>query len=453
MTARTIHHHGTATGTGGTSAPSGGSSATSTGGLAAPFPIDGSVLTPIGGDPVAIGQVAAKYLAGAEQFRGAHAKVKGIHSSVFPQWEGAASREGERATTMAVGRAKYALDALTISGQALKVFATELAAAQASQTAAAAQVTTLQQQYTAQPLNAGLASELRTQVQKAQAAQNDAATARRKVEAALVHSSTVQWYTVPAFTARFDAVTAGILDSLVAHHWVSRANAQAMAGRLGKLSKADYAKFAKLEATATSDKERGKLYTELASGTPVSKIVAGDKKLHTPAPVHAAAKSRTGGTSSHGGGSSASGIAPAVVAPVAYRPSGGGSSSGSTPHKPPVQVAYTQDPKTYAQWKKDPHSIQGKLIYNGPSHTPTHTPTHTSAPAVSSYNHPNKVTIPCLQNTPQANASAEQHGLQQLSHARGFTDVTGDVNGKIVHKIYYTDNNGKFTARGTWTQK
>jgi hypothetical protein len=227
-------------------------------------------MTPVAGDPVEIAQVAAKYLAGAGQFKTAHDKVKSIHDNVFPAWEGAASREGERATTMAVGRAKYALDALTGSGHALGVFGNELASAKAAQQAAAAEITTKQAAVVAG--NQGAVADVKSAEKKALTAHGDANAARRKVESALIHSSTTQWYTVPAYTARFDPVTAAIIDSLVAHHWMSRGAAQAVAGRLGKLSAADYKKFAKLEAAATTDKQRGDLFSAVAAGKPLPKL-------------------------------------------------------------------------------------------------------------------------------------------------------------------------------------
>jgi len=239
-------------------------------------------MQPILGDPGELEQVSAAFLAGAEQFRTAHTKVKGVHDNVFPMWEGAASRAGERATRIAVGRAQYALDALHNTGQALHVFQLRIAGAIAQQSVAAAQINALLPQYSLQPTNTALLQEIKVQEQKALAAQQDAVTARRIVEAALVHSSTVQWYT----PAGLDPITAVIVDSLVAHKLINPGNAQMIAGRLGKLSKKDQKKFAKLEATATSDKERARLFTGIAAGVSVAHLASADRYANPVAGAH-----------------------------------------------------------------------------------------------------------------------------------------------------------------------
>jgi hypothetical protein len=364
MTAR-HNHPGTATPQGGASAPSGSGSS-----VAAPAGTIQQALQPIGGLPGELEQLSAAYLAGAEQFRTAHSKVKSIHNTVFIHWAGAASREGERATRMAVGRAQYALDALHNTSQALKVFALKLADAQGRQILAAGQINTLLPLHTADPTNATLIQEINTQAGRAIQAQQDAANGRRVVEAALVHSSTVIWYR----PAGLDPIDAAIIDSLVAHHKMTPGNANLVAGRLHNLSPTNRKKFARLEATATSDQERAKLYNELAKGTHVSQIAASVGASSAPAHAHHSSLplAPSGGVAASSGASStpvAAAVAPAVAGRgVAQRPSGSGSPGRRHKHSSSKPSA----PKEAKGW----HPFM-KPGYHPP--TPAPAPKHTGA--------------------------------------------------------------------------
>src|ERR1700733_15084670 len=150
-------------------------SATPTGGTApAPAPSTATppVVQPGVGNPSELLKIAAAFQAAADKFGSAHAKATRVHNTVFQDWQGAASREGERASKMAVGRAGYALDAMTKVFPAIRTFSRELEAAITQSQAA-------------------------TTPAQALSAQDAAAAARRKVEAAIVSVATVQWYTVP----------------------------------------------------------------------------------------------------------------------------------------------------------------------------------------------------------------------------------------------------------------
>ena len=374
MTARSTHQHP------GTATPIGGSGG-STGGTSGTFSLNPKATVPIIGSPQAQAQaledlrkMAATYISGGARFADAHAKVKGIHDSVFPQWEGAASREGERATKMAVGRAKYAVDALQTVGSALNVFQIATAAAVARQAPALTQLNALIPKYNANPADLSVQGAIMNEQQISLSAQDEAAIARRTVEAAIVHSSTVVPYTLPpTFTDRFDPITAAILDSLVVHGHVSRHNAQLIAGRLHQLSGKHAATFAKLEATATTDKQRGKLYTELAKGTPMSKIVASDKAFHAAASAHhAPAVSASGGTAAPVGAA----ILPASTGGSGGNPSAGKKRQTTPPSSPPP-----------------PHQPKGwhppmKPGYVPPAPKPAHKPSGALSPKLPDYSNP-----------------------------------------------------------------
>jgi len=354
-------------------------------------------LQPIGGEPGELEQLSAAFLAGAEQFRTAHSKVKSIHDSVFPDWAGAASREGERVTSMAVGRAQYALDALHNTGVALNVFQARLAADINAQQAAALQINLLLPQYSAQPTNSTLEQEIQTHITRSLSAQQDAVAARRTVEAALVHSSTVQWYK----PAGLDPIDAAIIDSLVAHRKMTAGNAQLIAGRLGKLSKKDRQTFGRLEATATNDKQRATLYNELAKGKlSMSQIAASVGAPHAPAhsnhnPI---AVTAGGGVAAASGGASMVG---AAIAPAAFSRPSGSESGSKTPSKPVPKSGS----KSYANFGPPVvnRSVASKNAAFGPSPTSPN-PLMSPAPAPVHHAAPVQPVAPAAPKSPAFNA-------------------------------------------------
>lgn len=332
----TAHYHpGTATPTGGGSTP-----ASNPSGGTPPVQLNPLATQPIGGDVPTLQAAALKYLAGSEGFKGAHDSVQKIHDTVFPEWEGAASREGERVTKMTVSRTVYGIDALANVGNQLQSYAAVLSDAQGKQ----AQLTSLQAQYQAQPTSTTLPGEMMAQQKVVLAARDTLDQAHTKLLAVLDQASRTTW-TVPPFTARFDPITAGILNALVIHHHISPQHAKMVAARLNKLPEKDYKTFAKLESTATSDKQRTKIYTEFATGAPMSKIVASDKAFHTAAPVvHHVAATVSGGAAPVVGVTG--GVAPAVGAPaLAGRSSGSGSTSKTNKPAPSKPSAPVVEPK------------------------------------------------------------------------------------------------------------
>jgi hypothetical protein len=236
------------------------------------------------GNHSALTQLGRTYVAVAEQFQDARGKVKAIKDSVFVTWAGAASRSYERAFDVALGRCQYAPRGLQAAADALYRYAGELVAAQDAHDHAVAQIAVLQADYAIDQTNMALETQLRHHVNIASNAQAKAVQAANTFAAAMSSCTTTEWYAIPPRDPRFDsngqlvggfdAITAAVMDSLVAHQYMHPNDALLVAQRLETLSAADYQTFMNAEATASTDAERGNLYKALAGGQPVSVFTA-----------------------------------------------------------------------------------------------------------------------------------------------------------------------------------
>jgi hypothetical protein len=240
------------------------------------------LLASIPGDHVALTQLGRRYSVAASTFQEAWNEANSIKENLFRAWD-SASPSHEHAFEVALSRSQYASQALDTAAHALYRYAGELAVAQDAHTRAMTQIATLQTDLAADPENKPLETQLRHHVGTAFNAQDKAVQAANTFAATMTGCTSKQWYQIPPLTARFDAVTAAMLDSLVAHRWMSSQDAYLAAQRLETLSQTDHQALVNAEATATTDAQRGSLYKALAGGQPVSAFT-----LPPPALTHGA---------------------------------------------------------------------------------------------------------------------------------------------------------------------
>lgn len=231
-------------------------------------------LVSIPGDHVTLSQLGRIYVALAEQLQGVCETAKGIKNAVATAPDGNDGASRVRATEVALDRCHYVSRALDAAAHELYLYAGELAVAQDAHSRAVSQIVELQADLAVEPKSKALEARLLGRVEIALSAQTQATHAANTFAAAMRSCSATQRYQIPQLTARFDAVTAAVLDSLVAHRWVSSNDAYLVAQRLEALSASEYQAFMNAEANAVTDAGRGNLYKALAGGQPVSAFTA-----------------------------------------------------------------------------------------------------------------------------------------------------------------------------------